>query len=494
MTVASGDTERHVIPRWRSLSQTLTTGEFATGPSTPLSVEEEEELSAARDEWLTNRGESRASEFVAAALVLGVPDRASDAAEYLGRSGSSQGSRVLANAAVAHRDPAQIELLSVAGAGDDGLIIEIAQLKQLTRRDPRNAVAWLDLARLYTTVGLAERAGQAMTIATHLAPTNRYIVRSAVAFYSHIGDEDRGHLLVRRHPAVQRDPWLLAADLAVTAEAQRRQVHVRQARTMIESGRFSPLAVSELASELGSMEVAAASKRARRLFALAMKDPTENAAAQAEWASREQPRLRTWDDSVSQPGEPAARHAERLRDWPAATKHGEFWLNDQPFSDEAACFASYAAAMGEDYVRGAHLADVGLRANPDSVILNNNLAYSLVELGDLKRARETLERLSMNDASDVERAVVFATTGLLEMRMGDREAGVALYQRAIDSARAAKNEGVEAQAWLMLARELLASGPDDGGSVRKAVAVSRMRSEPGIQELLERLLRRLPRQ
>ena len=311
-----------------------------------------------------------------------------------------------------------------------------------------------------------------------------------MAFYSHVGQQDRGHELVRHHPAVHRDPWLLAADLAATAEAQRRQVHVRQARTLVESGKFSALAVSELASELGSMEVGSASKRAKRLFAAAMTDPTENAAAQAEWAAREHPRIRTWDDSLQQPGEPAARHAEVLRDWPSAIEQGEFWLNDQAFSLEAACFVTYAAAMGEDYARGAELAEAGLRANPESIILLNNSAYSLIELGQLERAKETLDRIQLHEAGEHERAVVLATTGLLRMRLGDRTAGIDLYRRAIDGARAAKDESVEAQAWLMLACELLSSG-DDGGAVKRAVSLSRSRSEPGIQELLDRLLRRV---
>jgi tetratricopeptide (TPR) repeat protein len=458
-----------------------------------LSPEEETHLAGAESEWREAPSLSLASEFVGSALVLGVPQRARQAAEYLAQRRHSKGTIALANAALETRDSRQIQFMTVTDSVAARVPHEIASLKRRIERDPRNALAWLELARMYTTLGRIDRSGRAIEVALALAPANRFVVRSAVAYFSHIGDAYRAHDLVRRHPGVQKDPWLLAADLAATADAGRKQQNVRHARSLLESGSVAPLALSELASELGSMELAASSKRAKRLLARAMEDPTENAAAQVEWAVRAEPRVQTWNADLLQPGETAARHAEKLRDWPEAARQAEFWLNDQPFSVEAGSFASYAAAFSEDYVRAAQLTEVGLRANPESGVLINNLAYSLIELGELDRAAEQLARAPQHDGDDADAAVLSATRGLLEIRRGNLPAGARMYRLAIELARRAKSESLEAQAWLMLARELQAHDADDDGTVRKAVSAARNVHQPAVQELLERLLQRSAR-
>lgn len=489
MTVTTGDGTRHVIPRWRSLRRTLGAGEFLAATHGILSKVAEAELIEAAAEWRDRGGVSRASEFVGAAIVMGVPDRAHDAAEYLSENCQSEGVRALVNAVLVKSKTLPIEPMTEIDSLASNVWIKIAGLKIVTGRDPRNSIAWLDMARFYTTIGQRDQACRSIFTAVSLAPTNRYVLRSAVAFYSHIGDHSRALELVRQHPAIREDPWLLAADLAATAEARRKQVNVRHARKVLESGQFSDRAMSELASELGTLELSTfASKRAKRHFARAMINPSENAAAQAEWAVQQQPSIQTWADEPPQLGETAARHAERLRDWPGALSQAELWLNDQPFSLEAASYASYIAAISENYTRAIRLAEAGLQANPDSPILINNLAYSLIEIGELKQAEVQLLRVSSEEGEY--RAALSATRGLLAIRQGNVEYGIRAYKQSFDAARADKNRPLELQALMMLALELQLLRIDDDDTIKRAVAAGRNSRQPGVQELYERLIKR----
>ena len=61
-------------------------------------------------------------------------------------------------------------------------------------------------------------------------------------------------------------------------------------------------------------------------------------------------------------------------------------------------------------------------------MLTNNMAFAYAELGDLKRAKELMSRLS--HSLDAE-AVFIATLGLIHFRGGDAERGAFLYERAI---------------------------------------------------------------
>lgn len=496
MIATTGDETRHVIPRWRSLRRTLDFGEFKPVERRVLSDGAELELSEVAANWRDRGGVSRASEFVGAAIVMGVPERAIDAAAYLAKSYPSDPIQAMIDVIFKRN----VSLHKQPNAVDEFLVpkirIKIVGLKLVTTRDPRNAIAWLDLARLYTIVGQRENAHHAMFVAVALAPTNRFILRSAVAFYSHVADYNRAYELVRRHPAIHEDPWILAADLAVTAEAGRKQVNIRHARKVLESGHFPDLALSELASELGTLELSASGgKRARQHFARAMIDPSENAAAQAEWAVKKQPSIQTWSDESQQAGEPAARYAERMRDWTRAAGQAEIWLADQPFSVEAAAYASYAAAIAEDYGRSIELAEAGLRANPDALVLLNNLAYSLIEINELERAKGQLDKANSQllrvSTDEVEyREVLAVTRGLLAIRQGNIEEGISSYHQVIDRARSEKNRSLEVRTLIMLALELQTLEVDDDTTMNRAVSAAQSSVEPGIRELLDRLLRR----
>jgi tetratricopeptide (TPR) repeat protein len=148
--------------------------------------------------------------------------------------------------------------------------------------------------------------------------------------------------------------------------------------------------------------------------------------------------------------------AARDGNWGEAVLQGEAWLEDQPFDTEAAILGSYAAAVGlEAWDKSAEFAAAGLRARPHHPTLTNNLAYALIEKGDLPQAEKVLTGFDASRASGPELVAISATRGLLAFRDGRTEEGLAQYSDAIESARRLGDPHAEAMARAMLAREEL---------------------------------------
>jgi cytochrome c-type biogenesis protein CcmH/NrfG len=66
--------------------------------------------------------------------------------------------------------------------------VRIAKLRKWVSEYPNSAIAWMDLARVFTIKGQGQKAKRAATIALQLAPHDRYIVRCAVRLFLHTGD------------------------------------------------------------------------------------------------------------------------------------------------------------------------------------------------------------------------------------------------------------------------------------------------------------------
>jgi tetratricopeptide (TPR) repeat protein len=116
-----------------------------------------------------------------------------------------------------------------------------------------------------------------------------------------------------------------------------------------------------------------------------------------------------------------------------------------------------------------HLED-GLRRFPNEPLLQNNLAYALLCRGDVTEAAEILHQASPNLAVDDDRAqtakvLLTATNGLLEIKLGNLEAGAALYQAAADLAEAQRMPALAGRArqkmHLELGRALIDAGDAD---------------------------------
>jgi tetratricopeptide (TPR) repeat protein len=249
----------------------------------------------------------------------------------------------------------------------------------------------------------------------------------------------------------------MAAELATAHAAGARPRYLKRAKQLLESGDFRERDVSELASEVGTFELrSGADRRARRLLARATGDPTENALAQVEWASRQDSGLELSTTELSLPSayEARAQHWLEAGKWKPGTDAAQLWLEDQPFSTVAAIVASYGAMTGlQDFRLGFTLAERGLRIDASDPGLLNNAAYASVELGDYDRAAGFLRRANNSSVPGGDRVALLATAGMLAYRRGDFEHGREGYRTAMRVARASRDVAREAMAATMMARE-----------------------------------------
>ena len=170
------------------------------------------------------------------------------------------------------------------------LRLRAKQYRRWLRAEPRDSIAWVDLARLYATLGARTHAARCMTIASQLAPDNRFVLRAATRLWVHLDDPERAHDVVARQiGTTSPDPWLLAAEIAACRAARRPQKRVKVAQRVLGAGGAGSQTerpLSELAAALATLELeAGAMRKSRRLFGRALECPTENSIAQAAWAS-----------------------------------------------------------------------------------------------------------------------------------------------------------------------------------------------------------------
>ena len=467
MTATAGLTKRDVIPRWRSVRRTLGTGELVLQNATALALTEDDInlLNERRYEWEAEQTVSFASDFVGTALLLGVPQDAQDAITFLGKVDAGKPISTLARAAAACDEVTAKE--SPVEPDRLGVYQEVADLKRAITRDPRNAIAWLELARWYTTLGQPQHPRDAIVVAVALAPANRYILRSAACFYVGVGKPKVGHSLLARSPATPFDPWLLATELATANASGERPTFIKVARSLLDHGSFSPFELSELASEVGTLDLGGGNDRhARKLLRQALVAPTENSLAQVEWASRHTSGLVIPDGSLEMPlaNEARALHSQEEGEWLDAFASATYWLEDQTFSSQAAMVASHAASVGlMDWEEGFKKAVLGLEAHRTDAGLLNNAAYPLIELGRYQEADAFLARVDIGRASIDSRICISATEGLLAYRTGSPDRGRRFYLRSIAAAHAtAGKQRLEAMAAVMLAREELSVDREAG--------------------------------
>lgn len=490
MIAALSNTDRDVVPRWRTLAGTVSAGEIVRSDiEMSLGEREQREMDDRLADFRARPSETTASDLVGTALAVGRPADATEAAELLADSDSSL-LRSMADAVMKRRIAQESLALMEPSASKEVLHRLVASSKARLTVDPRNAIIWTEMSRNYTILGQIDAAERAIRIALRLAPSNRYVVRAAVCFFVGKGQPDIAHAVVVRAESAARDPWLAAAEIAAAEVAERRPQLVSNAKAMVDSADFHPRDLSELAGELATLELRAGSdKRARRLFDSSLADPTENAVAQAQWASEQSAR-------IGRPPGLDLPHAAEARtiltlwqgEWAEAIDNSVAWLSDQPFSREAAVAGSYAASVGtEDWEAGVHFASRGLQAHPRDPLLVNNLAFAKANLGELDTAARVLETVNLTTASSGEMAALKATRGLIAFRLGRADEGRSHYREAIALARMHRLQRHEAIAMIMLALEEIRSGDAEGEVLSGALRLSKRNPDSGTTALAKRL-------
>ena len=458
MTARRKDVDRKVVPRFHSLAAAAKQGETGSAGTKHRTLEADQPkarslgLEELRSDWEQHRSPSFAADLVAAALVVGSPEEARDAAEFLLTSnptalGEHVAQRLLGQVSLDEEkdfDPLRREEVRA----------KIRELKRSLRSDPRAGLFWAELARRYAALGQKHKAAEAMDIALALAPRNRFMLRSAARLNLHLEKPERGHNLLSSASTTQSDPWLLAAEIAMAPLAGRRSRLIKHGKRLLESGQFRLHALSELKSALATEAFAAGSDRdARRLFRSSLDEPTENAVAQAAWAARRGSRVEVGGQLLNDVQDSYEARAQVLAeegDSDAAILNAWEWFRSESFASNPAIFGSHEAALARRYDEAARFAELGLIANPNEFLLRNNLAFALASAGRVEAAAEQLGMIEPSTLNEEQLQVLTATRGLVAFREGDLTLGRQLYKETIETA---KDPALRAIAAILLTRE-----------------------------------------
>jgi tetratricopeptide (TPR) repeat protein len=451
MAGISEDRNRQVIPRWRSFAATRELGELAPSQQSSVVRYTAETVDDLVLDWKDHPSLSVASSLVSVAFSLGLNQVAVDAARFVFShdlappSAHSIAALYLREAGVSLRPS---ESRDYPADADEAHLLcfpdfypQIHETRQQLRIFPRNPILWGNLARLYTILGLPDKAGRAMRVALSMSPGNRFILRAASRLMLHQGEKDRAHQLLVKAPSVRLDPWVLSAEIATAAVNRRTSKNLKTARRMLEAENHCPFHLSELASALGTLEAIAGNvKGSRKLILKSLSHPSENSVAQAAWLARNVGGITVAETNISLSAEAKAWVAWRAAKWDTALAETHRWQLDQPFSSRPAALGSHIAeTVLEDYPQAIRFAEDGLRSNPEDLILLNNLAFALAQNGQFEKAEDVIKTIDLPNVDASNRVVLLATQGLIAFRASRPDHGRTLYAEAIHSARAFKD-------------------------------------------------------
>ena len=494
----STDKDRKVIPRWRTFSLTLRLGELHSVESPPTHQQVTSDFLAQRImDWRKNRTVGHAADLVGAALTLGREGDAAEAARFLLQDDLkvSPWAKELAEQALGTPDNTD-EVAIPEVLNTSTLREQVRTFRHLLRTEPRDPITWVELSRAYAILGLREQAKRSMTVALQLGNNNRFVLRSACRLWVHLDDPERAHDIIVRADRTHHDPWLLAAEIAIGSIAERTPRFVKSARRMLSRGQLSPAHISELASAVATLELRSGNvKKSKGLFSQSLESPTENSIAQAAWASRQPNSAIRFDDQrleLHNSFEAASWNYYHKSQWEPAVEQCKLWQFDQPFSSRPSVHGSYVSAVAlGDYETSEWFARQGLRANPSDFTLLNNLAFALINRGDMNEAKNALSIASRLHFSNLERVVLHATQGLLAFRTGDVVAGRQLYSDARLKARRMGNDRLLALASVFHAIEEVSQKLSDNSSVSSEAFQALRRSPDPIFKTLEHKLNKV---
>lgn len=456
--------KRKIIPRWRDFQTTLSLGELeSTGKPIPVKVSVPiDALNEQMVDWQKHKSLAFASDLVGSAFVLGISDSIEEAAAFILSKDSAANDlqRRVASQAIEPEFRRPIDRISKTPDSQE-IIIDLSKnnvrrYREQLKKSLRNPVKLVELSREFATLGSIEKALRTMDMAVTLGSANRFVLRSAARLYVHCGEIEKAHFILRKAPSLRTDPWLLAAEIAISSMRNLTSRHVRKGKQCMDDTNYNPFELSELTCALATLELDNAnSKLARKLFRRSLKKPTDNSLAQVEWATREIQNFNIEFSSEDVPliFEARSRNYFKIGAYGDAIDQGNKWMGDQPFALTPVFFTGMVANLIEDFDVSKSVYKFGLQANPQNAILRNNLAFALASNNEPLLAQYELERIDRTSLRNDELICITATEGLVNFRQGDDIKGRALYERAIRIAEEKNEPACLLRALLYLARE-----------------------------------------
>lgn len=342
--------------------------------------------------------------------------------------------------------------------GGDG---NTKRLRSLLRQDPRNAIALVDLAQHYLSLGKTKAAYRCLLAAKQLSPLSVYVTRCIARYWIHLENPDKAHHFIKSSPLVGADPWLMATEIAVAEVAGSQSSQLRRAQRAINTQQFSAKNASELAAAIGGAELRGGNlKDARKLFRIALDCPNDNVLAQVIHR-QEYLGIAIDEKLVSRVANGAfevrAFQAFMTGDFDAAASLTASWGEEEPFSSRPRLLESYALGAAGQFEKSLRAAEVGLRTDPADTSLRENKAYALAGLRRLDEAEVELRYI---EAKGDAHLVPFssATRGMIALLRGEHDFGFSLYEMALAEFQKRKDDESLTTCLAFMARTSLEAG------------------------------------
>lgn len=426
---------RQVIPRWldyrNSCALRLLT---AAKPKTPPNITFLPNPDNLKD-WETAPTLITAADLVAESFILGRHDgtQPNDAARFILKHAPPESLLIRELATTFLYQDVPIVNFVENSDSDKHSQRCVAILKRSVRSTPINPIAWSDLSLLYAMLGHREKARRAMKCALSLGPENRFILRNAARCFLHLDEDDRAIHLLRSSGLCKRDPWITAAEIAVADGLERHSTCIKNARLLLDDNNNSPLAKSELAAALSTIEAKSGSrKKVNTLVRQALADPSENALAQIEWLATQRYAQEPPATPLTASFEAQARHFQRAKLFPQSLDAAEKWYAFQPFSSGPLLLSTFIASVClNDDDRAIRIARKAAPAKRRDPLLLNNLAFAYARKDYLLEAANALRMIDMSVLEERQVLTVAATNGLVLFRSGYVQEGREMYRKAV---------------------------------------------------------------
>jgi len=443
MTVINSSERRLPIPRWLPYNMMYNKCElYYASSGSELKFSDFSEYNEKKFFWERNHNLYNAVELLTSALIYNIQDSQTHSAASFIKNVPDINSYLLdlANSFVKGKNRLFSKSLKTVqfDARRQSYQAHIARLKYLTKNYPHNPINWSDMAFYYATLGQDAHANKAMGIALYYGYHNRFIIRSAVRLFVHLGEFDRAFELLHFHPNIYHDPWLVAPEISLATLCEKSSSTIKKVIKTIDKYKkgdlILPLEWSEPASSASTIELFNGSnKKALRLAELASLNGNENSITQAEWVASELGKVlkrhHVCDNELFEADMIQYRNAGKFK---KAYESAYHWLLYQPFAAGPAIDGSYIASSGlQDYQKAVDICDVGLRASPNNFLLLNNMTFAHGSLNNTQQAQNYINRINKHELNEQEQATYDATKGLLAYRTGDTQKGRDLYTKAI---------------------------------------------------------------
>ncbi len=474
--------DRRVIPNWRSFCKTTALGElnsFQVNNQFPIV---ETNINDYVFDWKLNNDIVHAADLLSAAIINNkreegeVKKAANFILENKHKATLSQVSLAcqILNKPIEKNITERFDEITLDNFSTfnnpEPIRIKVREIKKLLLVYPYNPILYTELSRLYSILGQEYHSIKAMKTAIHLAPNNRFVLRSATRLFTHYNNDNNDYLnyihnLLKKSPLILIDPWLISAEISISTMKNKTSKFIKNGISLIKSQNIHPFHFTELASSLGTVELLfGGARKSRDFFNQSLIQPNDNSLAQIEWASRldKQLDIDPSNFDVKMNYEALALDNYHNEEYTLALDNAAKWFVDMPFSKRPIMFGSnLASTILKDHKKSISFLEAGLLSHPNDPQLINNIAYSLALENNPDEAFEQLKKIrNENEFDDVTQICITATRGLSFFRSGFEDIGRQLYLEAIERTKQINDQELNWLAILNYTREELLVGSE----------------------------------